>query len=118
MKKYIALLLVIFLSAMLAMPAFCAGSAAGAERTNVRFSFGATGDYEKYQKSEFPKWALDLRRAECLFFGGLPIAFPVSALALGVMGKEASFLKTLGIACSVTAVIALVDYVIGVINEN
>ena len=42
----------------------------------------------------------------------------VSALALNLFNKDVSFGKTLGIACGITAVIALVDYIIGVVNEN
>lgn len=101
MKKLVALLVLLCLSFSFALPVFCS-------------SF----EFEPYSKDEFPKWALDLRRAESLFFGGLPIAFPVSALALGLFKQEASFTKTLAVACSITAVIALVDYIIGVINEN
>lgn len=101
MKRFIAIVLVLCLMGLVAFPAFSAGL-----------------EYEPYQKTEFPKWSLDLRRAECLFFGGLPIAFPVSALALNLFNKDVSFGKTLGIACGITAVIALVDYIIGVVNEN
>lgn len=82
--------------------------------------FGLTlDDYEPYREIEFPRWSLDLRRAECIFFGGIPIAFPVAGLAMGLAGmRDATFLQTLGVACSITAAIALVDYIIGVVCEN
>ena len=51
--------------------------------------------YEPYSKDEFPKWSLDLRRAECIFFGGIPIAYPLTALTLGLLKQETSFPKTL-----------------------
>lgn len=101
MKRFTAVLILICLSSMLAFPVFSAAT-----------------EYEPYKKTEFPKWSLNLRRAESLFFGGLPIAFPVSALALNLLNKDTSFVKTLGIACSISAVIALVDYIIGVVHEN
>ena len=74
--------------------------------------------YEPYSQAEFPKWSLDLRRAECIFFGGIPIAFPVTALAFNLAGKEPTFLETLGVACAVSAVIAVVDYVLGVLDAD
>lgn len=68
---------------------------------------------EPYRESEFPKWSLDLRRSEIIFFGSLPLAYPVVSLALSTLGKPSSFMETLPIACSVSAVIALADYIIG-----
>ena len=75
-------------------------------------------DYEPYRNEEFPKWSLDLRRAECIFFGGIPITFPVTALAFNLANKDATFLETLGVACAVSAVITIVDYILGVINAT
>ena len=81
------------------------------------FSLSLEG-YEPYNNGEFPKWSLDLRRSECIFFGGIPITFPVSALAFNLAKKDASFLETLGVACAISAVITVVDYVLGVINAD
>jgi hypothetical protein len=75
-------------------------------------------DYEPYSKEEFPKWSLDLRRAESLFFGGIPIAFPLTSAALSLAGQEPEFLTTFGIACAVSAAITLIDYIIGVVSAN
>jgi hypothetical protein len=102
MKKAIILVLIFVLLFGLCMPAF---------------SLTLT-DYEPYTKDEFPKWSLNLRRAETLFFGGIPIAYPLASLAFSLAGKDAEFLPTLGIACAVSAVISLVDYIIGVASEN
>ena len=100
-KAIIAVLIFVFLFG-LCMPAF---------------SLTLT-DYEPYTKDEFPKWSLNLRRAETIFFGGIPIAYPLTSLAFSLAGKDAEFLPTLGIACAVSAVISLVDYIIGVASEN
>ena len=102
MKKTIAIIIMICFSALVCVPIFAL----------------TLNDYEPYSNDEFPKWALDLRRAECIFFGGIPIAFPLTALTFSLFKQETNFLKTLGIACSVTAVIAVVDYILGVINED
>ena len=102
MKKTIAIIIMICFSPLVCAPIFAL----------------TLNDYEPYSNDEFPKWALDLRRAECIFFGGIPIAFPLTALTFSLFKQETNFLKTLGIACSVTAVIAVVDYILGVINED
>ena len=102
MKKTIIIIIMICFSFLVCSPVFAL----------------SLDNYEPYDKDEFPKWALDLRRAECIFFGGIPIAFPLTALTFSLFKQDTSFLKTLGIACSVTAVIAIVDYVLGVINED
>ena len=74
-------------------------------------------NYEPYSKAEFPKWSLELRRAECIFFGGIPITFPVTALAAGIAKADLSFGQTLVIAASLSAVIAIIDYIIGVVRD-
>ena len=102
MKKLLAITLLICLAALFCAPVFCADMK----------------DYEPYGPDEFPKWALNLRRAECIFFGGIPIAYPLTALAFSVANKDTSFVQNLAIACSVSAAIALIDYIIGVVNET
>lgn len=74
--------------------------------------------YEPYTKAEFPKWSLDLRRAETIFFGGIPIVFPLVGAAYSIAGQKPEFLQTLGIACAVSAAITLIDYIIGVVSAN
>jgi len=72
---------------------------------------------EPYSDSEFPKFALDLRRAEIIFFGGIPIVYPLTSLAMNTMKVDTNFWKTMGITCSITAAIVLADYVIGLIEK-
>ena len=38
-------------------------------------------DYEPYNDEEFPKWVLDIRRGEVIFFGTIPITFFASSLS-------------------------------------
>ena len=102
MKKAVIILFIFLLLFGVRMPAF---------------SLTLT-NYEPYTKDEFPKWSLDLRRAETLFFGGIPIAFPLTSLAFNLAGQSPNFLTTLGVACAVSAVITLVDYILGVVSAN
>ena len=41
-----------------------------------------------------------------------------AARQLSVLKQETSFPKTLAISCGVTLVIAVIDYILGVINED
>ncbi len=75
-------------------------------------------NHEPYTQAEFPKWSLDLRRAESLFFGGLPIAFPLVTAAYSIAGQQADFWPVLGISCAVSATIVLIDYIIGALSAN
>ena len=43
---------------------------------------------EPYEDSEFPKWALDLRRGEILFFGALPITYAMTSLVTGALKSD------------------------------
>ncbi len=101
MKKLVAVLLIVLTAGFL---------------TPV-FSLTLSG-YEPYTTDEFPKWSLDLRRAECIFLGGIPIAYPISALAFSTLKKDATFLETLGVACAISATIALVDFILGVVDAD
>lgn len=102
MKKAVIVLFIFLLLFGVCMPAF---------------SLTLT-NYEPYTKDEFPKWSLDLRRAETLFFGGIPIAFPLTSLAFSAAGQNPDFLTTLGVACAVSATITLIDYILGVVSAN
>lgn len=102
MKKTIVIIIMVCFSALVCAPIFAL----------------TLDNYEPYMNEEFPKWSLDLRRFECIFFGGIPIAFPLTALSMSLMNKETDFGKTLAISCGVTLVIAVIDYILGVINED
>ncbi len=70
-------------------------------------------DAEPYAEDEFPKWAIDLRRGEILFFGSLPLTFAATTLGTTFAKKDMGFLPKLGIAAGVSTVIVLIDYFIG-----
>lgn len=70
-----------------------------------------------YSEEEFPKIALDLRRAEVIFFGGIPLFYPAVNLAMGALGKSTDFATTIGISCAISAAIAVADYVIGIVQN-
>lgn len=71
---------------------------------------------EPYGENEFPKFALDLRRSEIIFFGGLPIVYPLTSLALNSFKVDTNFWKTMGITCAISATIVLADYIIGLFD--
>ena len=102
MKKSIVIIIMICFSAVVCAPVFALN----------------LDGFEPYSNEEFPKWILDLRRAECSFFGGIPIAYPLTALSLTLMNKEPDFGKTLAISCGVPLVIAVIDYILGVITAD
>ncbi len=102
MKRLVALTVLICISLVICSPLFCLDMKG----------------YEPYSEGEFPKWSLDLRRAECIFFGGIPITYPITALAFSLTNTDTSFLQNLGIACAASAAIALIDYIIGVANAD
>ncbi len=102
MKKTIVIIIMICFSLLVCSPIFAL----------------TLDNYEPYKNEEFPKWSLDLRRFECIFFGGIPIAYPLTALSLRLMQKDADFGKTLAISCGVTLVIAVIDYILGVVNAD
>ncbi len=120
MKRALAVLILICIFSFVCAPAFSLTSPTlQVSMPGFQFKSSATSTtYEPYSDDEFPKWALDLRRAECIFFGGIPIALPVSLLVADLAGKDLSFFQALGIACSVSAVITLVDYILGVFDED
>jgi len=74
--------------------------------------------YTSYQKEEFPQWAIKVRRAETLFFGGVPLVFPVVSIASNLIWEDTNFYRVLAISASMSAVIVLIDYIMGEIDEN
>ncbi len=83
--------------------------------------------YEPYQRNEFPEWSHKLRRGETLLFGSLPITLSITgisysvALGLGVGKISANPLQEslaiLGIAATLSLIIAITDFIIGEISE-
>ena len=93
---------------------------------------------EPYQDDEFSQWATDLRRAEIIAVGSLPLTTLYGYLAYGILrfaihgfAVEYSFLggpnrvpytldENVGVliaACSASIIIATVDWILGVIEE-
>ncbi|MGI6432457.1 MAG: hypothetical protein ACOXZ4_01115 [Sphaerochaetaceae bacterium] len=80
------------------------------------------GAYEPYTRDEFPQWSLQLRRAETIAFGALPLTFAATslgynlALSFGAQRFSADplydSLATLAVAASAAVIIALADYII------
>ncbi len=102
----------------------------------VLYSGDALPDYEPYTREEFPKWANDLRRGEIIFFGTAPFTFFISTFihdfylyyangyneefAPAILGNKTPPVKTnkeklqiIGISVSFSAVLALIDYLLG-----
>ncbi len=118
MKRAVVVFILICLFSLVCAPAFSLTSPTLDVKFKPSFKSGATADYEPYGDDEFPKWALNVRRAECIFFGGIPITLPVTMLVTNLAGADFSFLQNLGIACAVSGAITLIDYILGVINED
>ena len=57
------------------------GATAGAQSAASR---PEAPDAEPYDPSEFPRWALDLRRGEIIAFGSLPVSLLASRLLYGL----------------------------------
>jgi hypothetical protein len=99
------------------------------------------GEYEPYEKEEFPRWARDLRRFESIFFGSIPFTFFFTSagyetyayvdngyspeylpLFLGNSPAKQQFLadtmwQRVAVGLSLSAVVATLDYLLG-LGEN
>lgn len=74
---------------------------------------------EPYNKEEFPKWTVNLRREETIFFGSLPITFTATSLLMNkALKKDWSFWKNAAVACSASAVITIADFIIDQIKNK
>lgn len=95
------------------------------------------GDYEPYDEEEFPRWALDLRRFETIFFGSIPFTFLFTSagfesyayaangfspeylpLFLGNSPAKQQFLadtmwQRVAVGLSLSALVATLDYLLG-----
>lgn len=75
-------------------------------------------EYEPYEQMEFPDWAIDLRRAETIFFGSLPITFTAVNLSMGIYSSLSGDSSdktglTIALTAAASSAIALIDYLIG-----
>ena len=83
-------------------------------------------EYVPYEEGEFPKWSMELRRAESIFFGSFVIALPVSigvytlAKNLGMPSQSSTTeaLYQVAGAASIATLIALTDWIIGKVTDD
>ena len=69
---------------------------------------------QPYEDSEFPKWSLDLRRGEIIFFGSIPLTYAMTSLvSSSIVKKDLTFWQTLAISAGVSSAIAILDYILG-----
>lgn len=130
--RLIALVLVV-------APVLSAGMQVSAQSTSDRPTIP---EAEPYEQEEFPQWALDLRRAEIVAFGSLPISllasrllyalarFTYKSIELGTfaraylppsigppdvvpLGRDESAWVVVG-AISISSIIAVIDYALGI----
>lgn len=78
----------------------------------------SAGEYEPYEQIEFPDWAIELRRAETIFFGSLPITYTAVSLSMGIYSSLSGDMTdrtgmTIALTAAASSAIALIDYLIG-----
>ncbi|MCR5731485.1 MAG: hypothetical protein K6G51_00880 [Sphaerochaetaceae bacterium] len=84
--------------------------------------------YEPYGEEEFPIWTMELRRAECIFFGSMVITYPIASLVYGLLADNGIIsspaegvnrvLQNAAIASALSFTITTADYVIGKKQSN
>lgn len=83
-------------------------------------------EYVPYEDGEFPKWSMELRRAESIFFGSFVIALPVSVgvytlaknFGLPSQNSTTEALYQVAGAASIATLIALTDWIIGKVTDD
>ncbi len=98
-KKIVALILLVVI---------CSSTLFALDMTNA----------EPYSKDEFPKWELNLRRTEIIFFGTIPVAYPLTSLVCDIANKDLDFWEKVGVSAAVAAGVALTDFIIGLIKAE
>lgn len=73
---------------------------------------------EPYGEDEFPKWELNLRRTEIIFFGTIPVAFPLTSIACSIANKDLDFWDKVGVSAGVAAGVAIADIIIGAVKQK
>jgi hypothetical protein len=80
--------------------------------------------YSPYQDDEFSPWMHDLRRAESLFFGSLPLTYGIASLSFTLFFDSGSPLTTqdyinrLSAAALLSAAISAADFILGIIENE
>lgn len=73
-----------------------------------------TYEYEPYDPLEFPAWAREVRRAEIIFFGSLPLSFGAASLVLPLFFEDdVPSSVRITTAVSLSAAVSLADFIIG-----
>lgn len=115
MKKLIAILLLLCISSSLF------SSSSGVRISPVKY------EYEPYEKNEFPEWAMELRRADIVFFGSMAITLPVCMIAynlasqVGMPTPEKSSTKMLqqvGGAAVLSLIVTGIDFALGLKDKK
>lgn len=73
---------------------------------------------EPYSESEFPKWAINVRRSEIIFFGAVPITYLFTSIISDAFNSNFSFGEKLGISVAAAGGIVLTDIIIGLIKGD
>ncbi len=75
-------------------------------------------DYTPYDPLEFPAWARELRRAEIIFFGSLPLSFGAAGLILPrfIEGEIPTSTRLISVV-SLSAAVSLADFIIGRVSK-
>lgn len=73
---------------------------------------------QPYSDSEFPKFALGIRRTETIFFGGLPFTFMVTNLVTSLANSNMNYWTKLGISAGAAGVIAITDLILGLVKKK
>jgi len=75
--------------------------------------------YEPYAENEFPHWAIETRRAECIFFGAVPLVYPFVSMAFNQFNSSPEITTMLLTSCGIAVTIAITDFILGVMqNDN
>ncbi|MBI9105513.1 MAG: hypothetical protein JEZ04_02150 [Spirochaetales bacterium] len=100
------------------------------------YSFDESDEPVPYDEEEFPEWLSDVRRAEIIFAGSLPFTILVSNVGYGIYSMISSDayditnftttasmtndekLQILGIGAGISAGIALLDFILGLFEEE
>lgn len=79
-------------------------------------------EYEPYREDEFASWAMELRRAEVIFFGSLALTLPLSVGVYSLIGslganlpqkESTAFLCQLAGAAGASLIITGADWILG-----
>lgn len=94
------------------------------EKTKIVAPLGY--EYEPYEENEFPSWAMELRRAETIFFGSFVITLPISMLSFSLADRFSNsfnpnpgmmMLYEVGAASALSLIVVGIDWLLG-LNED